>query len=58
MRQERAMQTKGQSADGYEQLMEHLRAREQRRRKLSQLVKAIQSRAAFRDALRTVGVAA
>jgi hypothetical protein len=52
------MQTKGQSADGYEQLMEHVRAREQRRRKLSQLVKAIQARAALRDALRTVGVAA
>lgn len=52
------MQTQAQSTDGYEQLMEHAREREKRRRKLSQLVKAIQTRAAFRNALRTVGVAA
>jgi hypothetical protein len=55
MMQERAMQGKG---DRYEKLIESVRARDARRRRLSALVKAVQNRAQFRVALRSVGAAA
>ena len=52
------MQITHQPADRYEQLLKHGSARDARRRKLSSLVKAIQIRAEFRNALRAVGAAA
>lgn len=52
------MQTKGQAADRYEQLIASIRVRDERRRRLSSLVRAIQNRTEFRNALRAVGAAA